>query len=70
MKKVNKKVIEVEAIERLNAGIAACFSERDNGSRILLEDILKEEEKHLDELQIIYNNIKKYGDQYVVTHLM
>ena len=62
--------IEVEAIERLNAGIATCFSEGDNGSRILLDGILQDEEKHLDELQIIHDNIKKYGDQYVVTHLM
>jgi len=62
--------IEVEAIERLNAGIAACFSERDNGSRILLDAILQDEEKHLDELQIIHDNIRKYGDPYIVTHLM
>ena len=62
--------IEIEAIERLNAGISTCFSEGDNGSRMLIEEILKDEEKHLDKLQIIYDNIKKYGDQYVVTHLI
>ncbi len=62
--------IEVEAIERLNAGISTCFSEGDNGSRMLLEEILKDEEEHLDKLQTIYDNIKKYGDQYVVAHLM
>ena len=62
--------IEDEAIVRLNGGIATCFSEGDNGSRILLDEILKDEEKHLDELQIIHDNIKKYGDQYIVTHLM
>ena len=62
--------IEIEAIDRLNTGISTCFSEGDNGSRMLLEEILKDEEEHLDKLQIIYDNIKKYGDQYVVTHLM
>lgn len=62
--------IEIEALERLNAGISTCFSEGDNGSRMLLEAILKDEEKHLDKLQTIYDNIMKYGDQYVVTHLM
>ncbi len=62
--------IEIEAIERLNAGISTCFSEGDNGSRMLLEDILKDEEEHLDKLQIIYDNIKKFGDQYIVSHLM
>lgn len=62
--------IEIQAIERLNAGITTCFSERDHGSRLLLEDILEDEEAHLDELKIRYENIKKYGEQYIVTHLM
>ena len=62
--------IEIEAIDRLNTGISTCFSEGDNGSRMLLEEILKDEEEHLDKLQIIYDNIKKYGDQYVVIHLI
>lgn len=62
--------IELAAIDRLNAGISTCFSEGDNGSRLLLEEILKDEEEHLDELQITHDNIRKYGDQYIVTHLM
>jgi len=62
--------IEIDAIDRLNAGISTCFTEGDNGSRILLEEILKDEEEHLDKLQIIYDHIKKYGDQYVVSHLI
>src|SRR3989304_4971119 len=61
---------KIEAIDRLNAGISTCFSERDNGSRMLLEEILKDEEDHLDKLQIIYDHIKKYGDHYVVSHLI
>lgn len=62
--------IEIEAIDRLNTGISTCFSEKDHGSRMLFEEILKDEEKHLDELQVILENIKKYGDQYIVSHLM
>ena len=62
--------IEMEAIERLAKGITASFSSGDHGSRLLLEEILKSEEEHLDTLKTIYENIKKYGDQYIVTHLM
>ena len=62
--------IEVEAIERLNNGITLCFNERDHGSRILLEEILKSEEKHLSELQTKVNNIEKFGNQYIVSHLL
>lgn len=62
--------IEVEAIERLNNGITFCFSEKDHGSRMLLEEILKSEEKHLSELQTKVNNIEKFGNQYIVSHLV
>lgn len=62
--------IEIDAIERLNNSISDCFSEKDNGTRHLLEEILEDEEKHLDGLQIINDNIKRFGDQYIVTHLI
>ena len=62
--------IEVEAIDRLNKGVTTCFSECDHGSRLLLEEILKSEEEHLDELKTICENIKKYSNQYIVSHLM
>ncbi len=62
--------IEVEAIDRLNKGVSTCFSECDHGSRLMLEEILKSEEEHLDELETTYENIEKYSDQYIVTHLM
>ena len=69
MLKLNRD-IEVEAIARLNEGITLCFNEKDHGSRMLLEEILKSEEEHLNNLQTMVNNIEKYGDQYVVLHLM
>ncbi len=62
--------IEVEAVDRLNKGVTTCFSEGDHGTRLLLEEILQSEEEHLDELKTIYENIEKYKNQYVVTHLM
>jgi len=62
--------IETEAISRLNEGISTCFQEKDNGSRLLLEELLKSEEEHLGELQKMVTNIEKYGNQYIVLHLM
>ena len=62
--------IEAEAVQRLNEGITTCFSKGDNGSRLLLEEILKSEEVHLDDLKTIYENIEKYGDEYIVEHLI
>ena len=34
------------------------------------EEILKSEEEHLDKLKTIYENIQKFGDQFIVTHLI
>ncbi len=62
--------IENEAIERLNSGISTCFSAGDNGSRLILEEILKSEEEHIDKLKTIYENIQKFGDQFIVAHLI
>ncbi|HJP18264.1 MAG TPA: ferritin-like domain-containing protein [Nitrospinota bacterium] len=62
--------IEIEAVDRLGVGISTCFTEGDHGSRLLLEEILKSEEAHLDKLKTFYENIQKYGDQFIVTHLM
>ena len=42
------RALEVEAIPRLNEYIALCVAEGDNGTRALLEEILRSEEEHLD----------------------
>jgi len=42
---------EVEAIARLNKGVALCVEVGDNGTRDLLEGILTSEEEHLDWLE-------------------
>jgi len=42
---------EVEAVARLNKGIALCVEVGDNGSRELLARILTSEEEHLDWLE-------------------
>ena len=55
--------VEVEAIARLNSGIATCVSERDNGSRDLLEDLLEEEEDHANWLETQLELVRQLGEQ-------
>ncbi len=43
--------LEQDAVVRLNAGIASCREIGDNGSRMLLEEILESEEEHIDWLE-------------------
>ncbi|MFQ5789990.1 MAG: bacterioferritin, partial [Acidobacteriota bacterium] len=43
--------LEVEAVSRLNKALALCREKADNGSRELLEKILKEEEESIDWLE-------------------
>ncbi len=53
--------LELEAVARLNRGIAACREKGDNGSRELLEGILKDEEKHIDWIEAQLHQIKEMG---------
>ena len=43
--------LELEAVQALNAGIAACRDGGDNNTRVLLEAILHSEEEHVDWLE-------------------
>jgi bacterioferritin len=56
--------VERAAIDRLNAGIAACVAEGDNGSRDLLEDILEGEEDHADWLETQLELIRQIGEAH------
>ena len=53
--------LEKDAVDRLNKGIELCRSKGDNGSRLLLEKILKEEEEHVDWLEAQLLQIKELG---------
>lgn len=64
------KLLEEEAIPRLNEGIQACVEAGDNGTRALLETILVEEEKHLDWLETQLDLIAKIGEPaYIAENL-
>ena len=53
--------LERAAVVRLNAGLELCRSVGDNGSRLLLETILQEEETHIDWLEAQLQQIADVG---------
>ena len=53
--------LEEEAVVRLNDAIALCLDEKGAGSRTLLEGILEDEERHLDQLQQILDTAERMG---------
>ena len=62
--------LEVEAVKRLNAGIALCRDKGDNGSRELLESILKDEEEAVDWLESQLHIVEEIGkERYLAEHI-
>jgi bacterioferritin len=53
--------LERDAVGRLNSGIELCRAKGDNGSRLLLERILHEEEGHIDWLEAQLHQIAEIG---------
>lgn len=54
--------LETEAIIRLNKAIALCRNNDDNGTRLLLEEILEAEEEHLSWIETQLDLIDKLGE--------
>jgi len=62
--------VEYEAVKRLNTGIEACVTAGDNGSRDLLEEILTDEEEHIDWLEGQLHAIGEMGiENYLAQQL-
>jgi len=55
--------LEMDAIPNLNKAIAQAVQVGDNGTRELLEDILKSEEEHVDWLEAQLELIRQVGEQ-------
>lgn len=55
--------VEKDAVARLNQGIELCRAREDNGSRALLEKILRDEEEHVDWLESQLQQIQDMGLQ-------
>ena len=53
--------LEHQAVPRLNKGIEVARAHGDNGTRNLLEEILKDEEEHVDWLEAQLGMIKEMG---------
>lgn len=56
--------LEVEAVARLNKGIALCAEVGDNGTRELAEHILVSEEEHLDWLETQIHLVATIGEAH------
>ena len=54
---------EAGAIKAYNEGIALCVAKGDNGSRELMESILKDEEAHIDLIEAQRDQIEQMGIQ-------
>ena len=53
--------LELDAVERLNQGITLAAAKKDNGTRELLEGILKEEEDGIDWLEAQLTLVQQIG---------
>jgi bacterioferritin len=63
-------VAETDAVTAYNEAIQRSVEEKDNGTRELLESILKDEEEHLDWLEAQLDQIKQIGIQnYLVEQI-
>jgi bacterioferritin len=60
--------MEKQAVARLNAGVELCRSTGDNGTRVLLEKILADEEEHVDWLEAQLAQIKELGLAHYLAH--
>ena len=59
--------LERVAVTALNAGVELCRALGDNGSRDLLEDILKAEEDHIDWIEEQLELIKQVGEPHYLS---
>ena len=66
--KINSDLaLEHEALPRLNTAIALCVETGDNGTRAMLEEILRSEEEHTDWLETQLKLIDQIGLQNYLT---
>lgn len=55
--------LEIDAVKRLNAGIETCRTIDDNNTRHLLEEVLEDEEEHIDWIESQLMLIEQVGVQ-------
>ena len=62
--------LELEAVKRLNAGIALAREKTDNGTRELLERILVEEEESVDWHEMQLHLVKEVGKEAYLSEMI
>jgi bacterioferritin len=55
--------LEMGAIKAYNAAIAQAVSVKDNATREILEEILKDEDRHIDQIEERQDQISQMGIQ-------
>jgi bacterioferritin len=62
--------IELEVVERLRPGITMCRAKGDHTTATLLEEILADEEKHIDYIETNLDLIPRLGEQLYLAQLV
>jgi bacterioferritin len=62
--------VELEVVERLRPGIAMCREKGDITTANLLEEILHDEEEHIDYLETNLELVEKLGEQLYLSQLV
>jgi bacterioferritin len=62
--------LELEAVKRLNEGVALARDKGDNGTRDLLEEILKEEEESVDWHEAQLHLVKEVGKERYLAEMI
>ena len=66
----NDLALEIDAVHRYNEGIQTCRQQGDNGSRELIQQLLENEEKHVDFLETQLHLIREVGlDNYLTEQM-
>jgi len=58
---MNDHMLEIDALRGYNESISVAAELGDNGTREMLESILKDEEGHIDEIESHLDQIKQMG---------
>ena len=59
----NDHTAELDAVKQYNAGILVCGDAKDYATREILEDILKDEDGHVDSIEAVQDQISQMGIQ-------
>ena len=59
--------LEAQAVKMYNEAAVICASERDQKSKDLFEELLSDEEKHLNFFENIKNHVENLGEAYLAT---